>query len=931
MKLSINKKIVNKNETNERSQAKGFEPVDVTTDEFASYIASGFAFSYQFSGSHRKADNFICSDIIAADFDHGMTLDEAMADEFLVNNACILYTTPSHTPENHRFRIVFQLPRTITDKEELRLAQRGLVRRFPADAAATDPARQFYGSRGSSPHIFGQVLSPENLAFLIDLGKEPINVSDNQDNKFGASGFRSSIALEDDIDVRDQRGNWVKLSELENSKPVYCPFHNDKNPSAHTTTSRSGVRGIHCSACQLTFWPKQREPEPYDFYAFEKLVKQKVADFVPELIEDEVSGFQFEPQQTINPNLVVSERYLPTIELGDGITLIKSPKGTGKTVYLKQLVAEYKRRNISVLLVGHRRSLLRALSSDLGLRCYLDVRQGGFIGADIPKHFAVSVDSLATMLHPARNKFDVVLIDESEQVFSHLISDTIETEKRRKCYLLLQHYVHVAKRVVALDADLNHITLHAIQRFGSKNPLSDRRFILNDYKFPAKSVEMYGSDNHLVGDLFTSLREGKRIFVCANSKQRIDALVLSIQDEFGTDFPLFWVTSENSGDGDVSHFISNIKTEILNYRVLLVSPAMGTGLDITFPDDVTNVEGVYGFFESRVNTHLDIDQQISRVRHPNFVRVWISAESFNFETEVDPIKQELAESGIIPEILTGYSNTGLPEFNWTDPYLTLFATILSAQRASKNRLKKNFIDLKTHNGCSIVDITKDQDVALQGALHSMRGDDLREDEYVRNLLNAELLDGHTANRLMEKRDAGKALTTPEKHSLERYWFDTFYLQPATPELLLKDNHGKYRDQIRLLEEVLQPSRKSAANEVIKAKGELIRVLLIASGVLGNEGKFDTTITITDASLAPFVTQCKKRKLTIERVLGSDLRRDFDKKPMMQLGSFLKMCGLKTVKEKPITSGSQKIYEYRLDPSCLNDALRLIDRRREQYD
>ena len=230
---------------------------------------------------------------------------------------------------------------------------------------------------------------------------------------------------------------------------------------------------------------------------------------------------------------------------------------------LKQLVAQYKRRNISVLLVGHRRSLLRALSTDLGLRCYLDVSQGGFIGADIPKHFAVSVDSLATMLHPARNKFDVVLIDESEQVFSHLISDTIETEKRRKCYLLLQHYVHVAKRVVALDADLNHITLHAIQRFGSKNPLSDRRFILNDYKFPAKSVEMYANDNHLVGDLFTSLREGNRIFVCANSKQRIDALVLAIQDEFGTDFPLFWVTSENSGNDDVSHFISNIKTEIL--------------------------------------------------------------------------------------------------------------------------------------------------------------------------------------------------------------------------------------------------------------------------------------------------------------------------------------------------------------------------------
>jgi len=52
--------------------------------------------------------------------------------------------------------------------------------------------------------------------------------------------------------------------------------------------------------------------------------------------------------------------------------------------------------------------------------------------------------------------------------------------------------------------------------------------------------------------------------------------------------------------------------------------------------------------------------------------------------------------------------------------------------------------------------------------------------------------------------------------------------------------------------------------------------------------------------------------------------------MMQLGYFLKMCGLKTVKEKPITFGAQKIYEYHLDPQCLNDALTLIDKRIKHY-
>src|SRR3546814_17388052 len=70
-----------------RNQARGFKPADLTPQELADCISQGYAFSYQFENSHRKADNFICSDIIAADFDAGMTLDEALANDFFINNA----------------------------------------------------------------------------------------------------------------------------------------------------------------------------------------------------------------------------------------------------------------------------------------------------------------------------------------------------------------------------------------------------------------------------------------------------------------------------------------------------------------------------------------------------------------------------------------------------------------------------------------------------------------------------------------------------------------------------------------------------------------------------------------------------------------------------------------------------------------------------
>jgi hypothetical protein len=44
-----------------------------------------------------------------------------------------------------------------------------------------------------------------------------------------------------------------------------------------------------------------------------------------------------------------------------------------------------------------------------------------------------------------------------------------------------------------------------------------------------------------------------------------------------------------------------------------------TGIDITFPDGACFVDRVFGFFFSFINTHTDIDQQLSRVRNPGAV------------------------------------------------------------------------------------------------------------------------------------------------------------------------------------------------------------------------------------------------------------------------------------------------------------------------
>jgi hypothetical protein len=913
MKLSINKKIIDKNVNGIKDQAWGFEPYDLTPEQLAECITQGFACSYQFQKSHRKADNFICSDIIAADIDEKMNFDEALNDQYLKENACILYTTPRHTEELHRLRLIFQLPRTITDRDELRAAQQGLTRMFPADKAAVDPARQFYGHKGCKLHLFGQVLSEQNLQKLIELGREPKNQTDRVDRP-RIAGTRSTLSIDADTQVKTSRNEWRALDELEPSKSVYCPFHHDKKPSAFTTESRSGTKGIHCSSCQQTFWLSNITPEPYDFFLFDRLANEAYAHGASVTVTDPTGMLEYEEP---NPNRVMAEQYLQVddVSIVDGITLIKSPKGSGKTHYLKEVVDHFKQRGNSILLIGHRRLLLQELASRLELEYYED--------ASPSKHYAVSVDSLATKTDPAINKYDVVLIDESEQVLSHLIADTIDPDKRKICYLRLQYYVSVAKHVVALDADLNQITMHAMQRFGNKNPLIDRRLILNEYKAESRRLEVYVSRNHLLGSMMDSLSAGDRIFVACNSKVEVEELVSAIYHMFGSDFPIFSITSDNSSQDEVKYFIKNIKSEILKYKALIVSPAMASGIDITFPDGVSHVDGVYGIFQAKINTHFEVDQQISRVRNPKYIRVWVNPAKFEFEYEVDPIKQELAESRIVPESLQGYTIKGLPEYNWSDPYLTLYATILSAQRASKNKLCDNFIELRQHNGWEVVTIEADSHLAADGKEVKNLGATIREDEYVRNILNARRITAEEADELKAKSSkATGAINVEENSSLNRFFIETFYRMGVTEELIRKDDEGKYRERIRTMEGLLVPSFARKGNQRLK----LLHDLLHAAKLIDDQNSWDIDQAITKESLHEFSSLCKKSKPKIERVFDVEVGRDVTSNPVAQLNRFLKLCGLKAVKVAQHSKGDQKITEYRINPDTFNEIMALIAHR-----
>ena len=189
-------------------------------------------------------------------------------------------------------------------------------------------------------------------------------------------------------------------------------------------------------------------------------------------------------------------------------------------------------RKKSILLIGHRRSLITSVAARLGLRSYIEFHDVGSNGKVVDKisynnptqYYAISVDSLSQKLKPKMNKYDYVLIDEVEQVFSHLTSDTLKG-KRNDTYHFLKHYIDVAEQVYVMDADLNYLTVETICNFVSNKSEREFEFIHNESIKENRDIHLYGSEEHLTSELMKSIDNNEKCFVCTNSKKHVKKLV----------------------------------------------------------------------------------------------------------------------------------------------------------------------------------------------------------------------------------------------------------------------------------------------------------------------------------------------------------------------------------------------------------------------
>jgi len=961
MLLSVNKGFRDKHPIHKSNPfSVGWKPCDLNVDELTRAVKDGYAISAQFKQEQRRGDNFVASGFLAVDIDDGLTLQQALQMPMVKNNAALVYTTPSHADSNHRFRIVFNLQTPIMDADDYQHALTGLIEHFGSDKSCRDAARIFYGSTTAVVHRIDKILGDADVQALVETGREAaasatqygLPESEFESTDASRSNRMRTNAFDMDLPVTDARGTLYAVRDMPSGRcSIHCPFHIDSNPSAVLFRTSAGRTVIRCYSCAATFWQSSDHWQP-DFYWTKKYEDETRRYYQDQGFfsagHDSEHDFNHENPPTYQAENAITvqlfnHRFLPPLTLRQGVTLIRSHKGSGKTKQLEDLVAECHAQGKKVLVVGHRKLLLSSLANRLKLP-YYDTTAGRdeFTATG---NLAVTVDSLTTLLDPVVHRFDAIIIDESEQVVAHFLSDTLR-ERRNLALMYLAFFIKHADHLIFLDADLGILTKGFIDIvLGGGTPC---HLIVNAYTNPrpqreqaelralieqaspepitsemstvdSATVTIHRNQTTLIGQLFEELNRRRGCFVATNSKALADLLGSTVQAKIPS-IRMLVITADTSDLKEVRDFIREPSVQALKYDLVIYSPALSTGVDITFPDDAREVHSVFGLFEAGITTHFDIDQQLSRVRNPEAIHVWVSGRKSWAETDPTAVKAELIQNRTVAEAIIGLTGNGVPIYSEDESLFDLVSWITAVRRASINDLKKNFIELRETAGWVV-----EHEGATSGQKHSLARNEGRDEDWATNVCNAHVLDPDGYRWIVGKA-RGIGLSEIELHQKQRYEIETFYGESITPELVDLDDRGKFRCRfanLQIMFGIEDALMKQDQREIQSGwssldwkkrvqKRRLLRSVLSAAGIYSTAARFDFGAEITAESLGTFASTVSAAVSELKALFGLRVRSDLESKPMLQLKAILQEVGLGVTPSRSTRSAGKKTYVYKLD-------------------
>jgi hypothetical protein len=327
--------------------------------------------------------------------------------------------------------------------------------------------------------------------------------------------------------------------------------------------------------------------------------------------------------------------------------------------------------------------------------------------------------------------------------------------------------------------------------------------------------------------------------------------------------------------------------------------------------------------------------------------VWCAKQGRNFskvgrETNPLRLKKLLQDKANATAQMTAASlgalGTEITHYDWLNPHVDPWARIEADRNRSmlslRSALKVRLIHEGHHLTLERLDTHQEAKRQMAEARLQIKASEARATAVAANLTATEAKALETAEHL----------APDERLALQKWHLAEFYALPldqVTAELVLLDNHGRYRGQLLELEAFLYPETASAA--VVRSverqtqhhlglcpwdisTAELRRQVRMRLGLEQWIHNPDEWLS-EDEFLTQFATQALTLAPQVKAALNVSLKPDM--RPQQILGQLLDQIGLTTTSRQVRQGQQRRTRVYQIDPEAKAQSLAILARRAER--
>ncbi|RCJ32526.1 hypothetical protein A6769_27720 [Nostoc punctiforme NIES-2108] len=514
---------------------------------------------------------------------------------------------------------------------------------------------------------------------------------------------------------------------------------------------------------------------------------------------------------TYPPAIALNQRFLDhlLIPSGEKLIILKAPKGTGKTEWLATEVAKAHDQERRVLIITHRIQLGEALCNRFGVNYVTEVRTnetGTLLG------YGVCVDSLhqesQARFNPNDWSNDVIIIDECDQVFWHLLNSGTEVQKRRVSVLknlkqLVQNVLGSSQGKIYLSsADVSDTDVKYVLSLAGEyrvNPF----VIVNNYRDSAGNCYNYSGSNpkNLIAALDRAISGGHHLLCCSAQKAKSKWGTQALEEHFRRKFShlrILRIDSESVADPSHAAFgcIAHLNEILTQYDLVIASPSLETGVSI---DIRGHFDGVWGIFQG-VQPVNSVRQMLARVRETVdrhiWVREWGMGVVGNGSTTIGGLlrSQHVATQANIA-LLSAADNADLSyiDQNFQPESLQTWGKRGSVINVEMRRYRESVLAGLVEDGYTVIDAADVDDDESGAVIESVKAASV--ELYAaecKAIADSPTISDAELKKLLDTR----AKTKTERHQQRLAELSRRYEIEVTPDLVEKDDDGWY-PQLRM--------------------------------------------------------------------------------------------------------------------------------------